>query len=310
MPIVGRPEVTGARVPRERGPGQSVSRAETSAGPGARGQNDWRVVDELEPTTERLARRLERAGTSFLVEWLEGAVGHPQSPPGLEVRRFGGAVGFACPSRPELDFLNRVHDLWPEDAARVPEIARFYADVRVRAWFELAPSPDFERLAAALDAVGARQIGFLTMLYGHPRAAGTGNSRVVVEEVGGAGVETMVAALLRGYEVRAPDRGLHAHWAEVTNWRLFLARVDGEPAAAAALRLGDGIGYLATASTLPRFRGLGCQTALVAGRIEAASAAGCELVASQALLGSASQRNLERAGLRVAFTKAVWRIRA
>jgi len=264
----------------------------------------------LDTTSESLARRLERAATAFLVEWLEGAVGHPESPPGLEVRRFGGAVAFACPSRPELDFLNRVHDLWPEEAGRVPEIARFYAERGIRPWFELPPSSELGRLTAALGEVGARQTGALTMLHGRGLAAGAGASSVRVEEVDGAGVGALVAVLLEGYGVCAPDRGLHAHWGQIPAWRLFLARVDGEPAAAAALRLGDGIGYLATASTAPRFRGLGCQSALIARRVEAARAAGCALVSSQALAGTASRRNLERAGLGVAFTKEVWRVGA
>ncbi len=49
------------------------------------------------------------------------------------------------------------------------------------------------------------------------------------------------------------------------------------------------------------------QTALIAVRIAEAEAAGCDLVCSQAAFGSPSQRNLERAGLSVAYTKAVWR---
>ena len=74
------------------------------------------------------------------------------------------------------------------------------------------------------------------------------------------------------------------------------------------LTLDDDVGYLANASTLPAFRRRGVQGALIAARIADARAAGCEAVCSQAEFGSASQRNLERAGLSVAYTKAVWRL--
>jgi ribosomal protein S18 acetylase RimI-like enzyme len=104
------------------------------------------------------------------------------------------------------------------------------------------------------------------------------------------------------------DRASVSRWGEIEAWKLYLARVDGVPAGAALLALDDDLGYLANASTLPDFRRRGVQTALIASRIADAEAAGCEVVASQAEFGSASQRNLERSGLRVAYTKAVWRL--
>lgn len=33
---------------------------------------------------------------------------------------------------------------------------------------------------------------------------------------------------------------------------------------------------------------------------------GCDLVAAQAAVGSTSQHNMERAGLRIAFSRAFW----
>jgi N-acetylglutamate synthase-like GNAT family acetyltransferase len=97
-------------------------------------------------------------------------------------------------------------------------------------------------------------------------------------------------------------------WFGKAGWRLYLARVDGVPAGSAALTVGGGLGYLANAATAPEMRGRGCQTALLARRIADAAAAGCDEVVSLAEFGSGSQRNLERAGLRVAFTQAVWRM--
>jgi len=54
-------------------------------------------------------------------------------------------------------------------------------------------------------------------------------------------------------------------------------------------------------------RGGGLQSALIRARISAAAAAGSEIVCSGASWASQSQRNLERAGLRIAYTKTVWR---
>jgi hypothetical protein len=81
-------------------------------------------------------------------------------------------------------------------------------------------------------------------------------------------------------------------------------------AAAAALTVADGIGYLANAATLAAFRHRGCQGALIAARVADAADGGCDLVTSGAKFGSSSQRNLQRAGFRLAYTKPVLRLTA
>jgi hypothetical protein len=82
--------------------------------------------------------------------------------------------------------------------------------------------------------------------------------------------------------------------------------VAGQPAGVAILYLKDGFGLLADAATLPAFRGQGCQTILLHHRVVEAARQGCELLTSFVEFGSASHRNVERAGLRVAYTKALW----
>ena len=58
------------------------------------------------------------------------------------------------------------------------------------------------------------------------------------------------------------------------------------------------------AGTLPEFRGQGLQTALLQYRMRAARAAGCEFAVIVTHAGSSSQRNAERLGFSVAYTKA------
>lgn len=61
---------------------------------------------------------------------------------------------------------------------------------------------------------------------------------------------------------------------------------------------------LLKASTRLTFRGRGVQTALLHHRLALAAAAGCDLATVQTQPGSASQRNVERQGFRLAYTKA------
>src|SRR5215213_7137366 len=240
---------------------------------------------------ESLARRLEDVQNRFMLEWLAGT--------GAELERFGAAVAALDASRPELDFVNRVYGLWPEDAERVAEIAARYRERGVRAWFEPAPCAGFDELAG----------GFHTVVYG----AVSGRPLASIVDIDGTPEPELFAdVLLRGHGVpegaRVRDRASVARWAELDAWRLYLARIDGEPAGAALLSLDADLGYLANASTLPEYRRRGVQTALIARRIEDAARAGCDAACSGAAFGSPSQRNLQRAGLQVAYTKAVWRL--
>lgn len=86
----------------------------------------------------------------------------------------------------------------------------------------------------------------------------------------------------------------------------FLAEQDGRPVAAAALGLHARTALFAGASTIPEARGRGAQRALLEVRLRHAVAHGCDLAMLGALPGSASQRNAERHGFRIAYTRTKW----
>lgn len=89
----------------------------------------------------------------------------------------------------------------------------------------------------------------------------------------------------------------------------FLAELDGQPVAAGGLSVGEGVALLAGASTIPAARRQGAQRALLDARLRFASEQGCDLVMIGAQPGSASQRNAERQGFRVAYTRIKWHLR-
>jgi GNAT superfamily N-acetyltransferase len=85
----------------------------------------------------------------------------------------------------------------------------------------------------------------------------------------------------------------------------YFAWIEGQPAGGAAMLIHEGVVELGGASTRPAFRQRGVQTALVQARLAAARAQGCDLAMALTLPGTVSQRNLERAGFRLAYTKMV-----
>lgn len=88
----------------------------------------------------------------------------------------------------------------------------------------------------------------------------------------------------------------------------FMAERDGVPIATASLGVHAGVALLAGASTIPSARGLGAQAMLLAARLAEARRRGCEIAMMVAAPGSTSQRNAERRGFRVAYTRTKWRL--
>lgn len=100
---------------------------------------------------------------------------------------------------------------------------------------------------------------------------------------------------------------LFAAWATLPDGLNFLARVNGEPAGGGmgAILRQAGIAALFGTATVPEFRGRGVQTALINRRLWEAARQGCEYAVVSTMPGSGSQRNMERRGFRVAYTKIV-----
>ena len=85
--------------------------------------------------------------------------------------------------------------------------------------------------------------------------------------------------------------------------RRFLGFIDGQAAATASLVALDGKFMFAGASTMPKFRGRGLQTALTHHRLAVAGKG--SLVQVVALPGSQSHRNLQRIGFEPLYSKLV-----
>lgn len=92
------------------------------------------------------------------------------------------------------------------------------------------------------------------------------------------------------------------------NGPCFLAEINGIPAAAGALLMNEGVALFAGAATAPEFRRRGLQAALLAERMRYAAEHGCDLAMMAAEIGSGSQRNAERQGFRVAYTRLKWQL--
>ncbi|HEU4727832.1 MAG TPA: GNAT family N-acetyltransferase [Kofleriaceae bacterium] len=88
----------------------------------------------------------------------------------------------------------------------------------------------------------------------------------------------------------------------------YIVEREGAPIATASMGTHQGVALLAGASTIPSGRGLGAQAMLLATRLADARQRGCEIAMMVTEPGSTSQRNAERRGFRVAYTRTKWRL--
>jgi len=115
-------------------------------------------------------------------------------------------------------------------------------------------------------------------------------------------------AILRGFAEYGPlPPNLFLPFATIAGSLNFVALLDDVPAGGGMGQImqNAGIAALFGTATVPEYRGRGVQTALIHRRLWEAAQAGCEYAVVSTLPGSGSQRNMERRGFRVAYTKIV-----
>ena len=204
----------------------------------------------------------------------------------------------------------RVVGLRPGHTHHVETLARWYAEHDVKPTFELVPGHD-KSLGQELTRLGFYQSGFHASLIGKPDPDGYEGSEPAIERIATAeALEDYLDAYVAGWGTpekhRAQFKSNVSPCLEQAGWSLYLARVDGRPAAAATLYVHDGIGYLADSTTDPSFRCRGLHAALLRRRMHDAALAGASLAFSGAEPFSSSHRNMERVGMRLQFTRSKW----
>ena len=221
----------------------------------------------------------------------------------------------------------------PIAAADLDAIEAFYDERASPVFHEVSPLAD-AALPALLSERGYRPFEFSSVMYRPIDLAGLKPRATADSARGAQGVPNAqggpevapgfspVVRLIESGEEEVYARVSADGWSEfgfgdlilqlgrvnafVDGLGLFLAELDGRPIAAGALALCDGVAHLAGASTIPAGRKRGAQLALLDHRLRYALAHGCDIAMMAALPGSGSQRNAERNGFRIAYTRIKW----
>jgi len=260
-----------------------------------------------------LSRRLERAEARGNAEFVEArAAVEPGSGAGwTEVAgayaMFDG-VGSPVTQTFGLGLFEAASD---EDLGRLEE---FFRERGSPAYHEVSPLADPQTFPL-LSGRGYEPFEFTSVMF-RPLGAGAAaprDSGARVRLVGPEEHELWAQTAARGWdefeELGDFMLGLSRVSAKRAAALSFLAELDGRAVATGALSICEGVALLAGASTVPEARRRGAQLALLDARLAYAARSGCDLAMMGALPGSASQRNAERQGFRIAYTRIKWRQR-
>ena len=92
--------------------------------------------------------------------------------------------------------------------------------------------------------------------------------------------------------------------------RFLFGLIDGEYAGTGQLEISGDLGWLSADTTMPAYRRRGVQSTMQRARLEMVRDEGCVLAVTESVPGSPSQRNMERLGFRVAYTRVDARYQA
>ncbi|MDK1361034.1 GNAT family N-acetyltransferase [Arthrobacter sp. zg-Y1219] len=228
--------------------------------------------------------------------------------PDAAFRRFGQVSATRLPVLPDAAPYNKARGLSLDDRCRLDDITAFYAETGQRPRLEVWAGDDCAELQACLSGNGLAPAAVAVTLHARPCRTAPGlPPGVRVAEVD-RDDQNYLDVLSRGYSMEsasAEARRVFGIEHSTPGLRRYLATVDGEPAAAAALFSHGNLSLFVGAATLPAFRRRGCQSALIHRRLADASETS-DLTVATATVGSASSGNLERHGFAVTHLRTLW----
>ena len=261
-----------------------------------------------------LSRRLEKAEGRSNADFVEArAKVSPES--GACWQEFAGAYAMydgASSPLTQTFGLGIFAETAGDDLGRIEQ---FFRERGAPVFHEVSPLAD-PALLPLLNERGYQPVEFTSVMF-RPLQPGVGlmqrrDEGISVRIAGADEQELWAQTAARGWSEFAELSEFMLGLAQVSAKRAealsFLAESEGRPIAAGALSICEGVALLAGASTVPEARKRGAQLSLLDARLRYAAEHGCDIAMICAQPGSASQRNAERHGFRIAYTRVKWHL--
>ncbi|MGF9770166.1 GNAT family N-acetyltransferase [Bacillus albus] len=258
--------------------------------------------------TLNAAQEIENAEIHMLSSRLEALQALAENPMQVQMKKFGSATAFSSKIIAGPAF-NTVKGITNTD--ELDEIISYYQSLQIPCRFEITPAQGTAELFQYLSQKGFYQSSFHTALYSIPREdLSLLPANISVRQLKENEFHIFADIYVRGFNMPSFTKdGVRQNNEILYNkpgWHFFIAEFQNTPASIGVLYINNGVASLAASATLPEFQRKGCHTALIQKRIETAIEFNCNLIVGQARFGSSSQNNMERAHMKIAYTKSIW----
>ena len=250
-----------------------------------------------------IARRIEIAAAKAADAYVSGHLSLHADSAAASISVNGATAAFVTADSPLTHVLNLAMD-GPVDEADFYEIESFFKKRGAPVSIELCPLADL----TAIEIMNDR--GYKTMQFENVLArplpvepfSFTPSHEVKTPDAEGWS-RTLAMGFFDAPEPAEDGIEIGRIFSKSEGLSIYGIEFDGELCAGGALDIRDGIATLCADATITSARGRGAQSALIQQRLIDARAAGCDIATATTLPGSLSQRNYERMGFRVMYTK-------
>lgn len=195
-----------------------------------------------------------------------------------------------------------------DDFAR---IEKFFGDRGAPVFHEISPIPD-QSLLSKLRERNYAPIELTNILY---RAIDNDwqietNPALQVRQIDPVEQDAFCELCAQAWQLPQQFASFFEEWGKVSARNEYLASFvvenEGKMIGGGSLCFSDEVAIIAGDCTLPECRGRGAQLALIGARLKYAQDHGFKLMMMGALPGSTSQKNGQRAGMQIAYTRIKW----
>ena len=225
----------------------------------------------------------------------------------LEILPFGRSILLRDPTDPASGYYNRVKGFGSPDLPELDKLLEHYP--KAAPSFELTPDHMTEDVTLALGGKGFLPVEQLVYMYTSPKSGGEPVMPYPVERVTPDSAEEFISWIAQSageMEISAEMLARSKPFFYRPDFINYMLRISGEPAAMGSLFLHGEAGYIANDYTYPKYRGRGCQKALLVQRLADAARLGAQAVYTDVMYGSTSHANMVKAGFQISHINTFW----
>jgi ribosomal protein S18 acetylase RimI-like enzyme len=223
-----------------------------------------------------------------------------------------GTAGAGAASKIDILAFNRVIGLgmeYPAAESQIAEIIGFYKNAGVHRFFvQTSPYAKPEDLPEVLQAKGFQYHNNWVKFFREIEPLPLADSKLRIEQIGAERADVFADIIITAFEWPEKVKPLMTLPVGRPGWKHYLVYDGDKTVACGALFIRGEFATLAFAATLPEYRGLGAQSALIARRFRDAAEAGCHWMLTETAEETpqrpvASFRNMRRHGFEVAYKR-------